>query len=102
MQFCATPDIIVRPMPAIRKQPWPAPWVCRWLGPAYTAAFLGAAVLAKKKRFDLFGSVFSVFVLLALSNGLSLMNQPRWIASAISGLVLLIAVLLNRPQNRKV
>ena len=70
--------------------------------PAYTAAFLGAAVLAKKKRFDLFGSVFSVFVLLALSNGLSLMNQPRWIASAISGLVLLIAVLLNRPQNRKV
>jgi ribose transport system permease protein len=70
--------------------------------PAYTAAFLGAAVLAKKKRFDIFGSVFSVFVLLALSNGLSLLNQPRWIASAISGLVLLAAVLLNRPQNRKV
>ena len=33
---------------------------------AYTAAFLGAAVLAKKKRFDVFGSVFSVFVLLVL------------------------------------
>jgi ribose/xylose/arabinose/galactoside ABC-type transport system permease subunit len=70
--------------------------------PAYTAAFLGAAVLAKKKRFDVFGSVFSVFVLLVLGNGLSLLNQPRWIASAISGLVLLVAVLLNRPQNRKV
>jgi ribose transport system permease protein len=70
--------------------------------PAYTAAFLGAAVLAKKKRFDVFGAVFSVFVLLVLSNGLSLMNQPRWIGSAISGLVLLVAVLLNRPQNRKV
>jgi ribose transport system permease protein len=69
---------------------------------AYTAAFLGAAVLAKKKRFDAFGSVFSVFVLLVLSNGLSLMNQPRWIASAISGAVLLVAVLLNRPQGRKV
>jgi ribose transport system permease protein len=70
--------------------------------PAYTAAFLGAAVLAKKKRFDVFGSVFSVFVLLVLNNGLSLMNQPRWIGSAISGLVLLVAVLLNRPKNRKV
>jgi ribose transport system permease protein len=69
---------------------------------AYTAAFLGAAVLAKKKRFDVLGSLFSVFVLLVLSNGLSLMNQPRWIASVISGLVLLIAVVLNRPQNRKV
>jgi ribose transport system permease protein len=69
---------------------------------AYTAAFLGAAVLAKKKRFDIFGSLFSVFVLLVLSNGLSLMNQPRWIASAISGVVLLVAVVLNRPQNRKV
>jgi ribose transport system permease protein len=69
---------------------------------AYTAAFLGAAVLAKKKRFDAFGSVFSVFVLLVLSNGLSLMNQPRWIASVISGAVLLVAVLLNRPQGRKV
>jgi ribose/xylose/arabinose/galactoside ABC-type transport system permease subunit len=43
-----------------------------------------------------------VLVLLALGNGLSLLNQPRWIASAISGLVLLAAVLLNRPQNRKV
>jgi ribose transport system permease protein len=69
---------------------------------AYTAAFLGAAVFAKKKRFDVLGSLFSVFVLLVLSNGLSLMNQPRWIASAISGVVLLIAVVLNRPQNRKV
>jgi ABC-type xylose transport system permease subunit len=69
-------------------------------GTAFAAP--GAAVLAKKKRFDAFGSVFSVFVLLVLSNGLSLMNQPRWIASAISGAVLLVAVLLNRPQGRKV
>lgn len=69
---------------------------------AYSAAFLGAAVFAKKRRFDIFGSVFSVFFLLVLSNGLSLMNQPRWIGSVISGIILLIAVLTNMPKDRKV
>jgi hypothetical protein len=37
-----------------------------------------------------------------LSNGLSLMNQPRWIGSVISGFILLVAVLANMPKNRKV
>jgi ribose transport system permease protein len=69
---------------------------------AYTAAFLGAAVFAKKRRFDIFGSVFAVFVLVVLNNGLSLLNQPRWIGSVISGAVLLVAVLANRPKNREV
>lgn len=69
---------------------------------SYTAAFLGAAVLTKKKRFDVLGTLFSVFVLLVLTNGLSLMNQPRWIANVISGIVLVTAVVLNRPKHRKV
>ncbi len=69
---------------------------------AYSAAFLGAAVFSKKRRFDIFGSVFSAFFLLVLSNGLSLMNQPRWIGSVISGCILLVAVLANMPKNRKV
>lgn len=69
---------------------------------SYTAAFLGAAVLTKKKRFDILGTLFAVFVLLVLTNGLSLMNQPRWISNVISGIVLLIAVILNRPKHRKV
>jgi len=69
---------------------------------AYSAAFLGAAVFSKKRRFDIFGSVFSAFFLLVLSNGLSLMNQPRWIGSVISGIILLVAVLANMPKNRKV
>lgn len=69
---------------------------------AYTAAFLGAAVLSKKKRFDILGTLFAVYVLVVLGNGLSLMNQPRWIANVISGVVLVIAVVLNRPKNRKV
>jgi ribose/xylose/arabinose/galactoside ABC-type transport system permease subunit len=70
--------------------------------PAYSAVFLGAAVFTKKRRFDILGSVFSAFFLLVLSNGLSLMNQPRWIGSVISGAILLIAVLANMPKNRKV
>lgn len=70
--------------------------------PAYSSAFLGAAVFSKKRRFDIFGSVFSAFFLLVLSNGLSLMNQPRWIGSVISGLILLVAVIANMPKNRKV
>ncbi|MGH1369518.1 MAG: ABC transporter permease [Maritimibacter sp.] len=69
---------------------------------SYTAAFLGAAVLTKKKRFDILGTLFAVFVLLVLTNGLSLMNQPRWISNVISGIVLLVAVILNRPKHRKV
>jgi ribose transport system permease protein len=69
---------------------------------AYSAAFLGAAVLSKKRRFDVLGSVFSVFLLLVLSNGLSLLNQPRWIGSVISGAILMVAVLTNRPKDRKV
>jgi ribose transport system permease protein len=69
---------------------------------AYSAAFLGAAVFSKKRRFDVLGSVFSVFFLLVLSNGLSLLNQPRWIGSVISGAILLVAVLTNKPKDRKV
>jgi ribose/xylose/arabinose/galactoside ABC-type transport system permease subunit len=69
---------------------------------AYSAAFLGAAVFSKKRRFDVLGSIFSVFFLLVLSNGLSLLNQPRWIGSVISGAILLIAVLTNMPKDRKV
>jgi ribose/xylose/arabinose/galactoside ABC-type transport system permease subunit len=69
---------------------------------AYSSAFLGAAVFTKKRRFDILGSVFSAYFLLVLSNGLSLMNQPRWIGSVISGFILLIAVLANMPKNRKV
>jgi ribose transport system permease protein len=69
---------------------------------AYSSAFLGAAVWSKKRRFDIFGSLFAAFFLLALGNGLSLMNQPRWIGSVISGLILLVAVVANMPKNRKV
>lgn len=69
---------------------------------AYSAAFLGAAVFSKKRRFDVLGSVFSVFFLLVLGNGLSLLNQPRWIGSIISGAILLIVVLTNKPKDRKV
>ncbi len=69
---------------------------------AYSSAFLGAAVFTKKRRFDILGAVFSAYFLLVLSNGLSLMNQPRWIGSVISGFILLIAVLANVPKNRKV
>jgi len=70
--------------------------------PAYSAVFLGAAVFSKKRRFDIFGSVFSAYFLLVLGNGLSLLNQPRWIGSVISGFILLVAVLANMPKNRKV
>jgi ribose transport system permease protein len=69
---------------------------------AYSATFLGAAVFSKKRRFDILCSVFSAFFLLVLSNGLSLMNEPRWIGSIISGIILLVAVVANMPKNRKV
>jgi ribose transport system permease protein len=66
---------------------------------SYTAAFLGAAVLGYR-RFHIGGAVFAVIFLATLANGLSLMGQPAWIVSVISGAVLLVAVLTSRVRQR--
>jgi ribose transport system permease protein len=62
-----------------------------FLLPAYAAAFLGLA-LGGGLRFNVVGSFIGVLLLGTVTTGLTIMNQPRWIAALVEGLVLLAAV----------
>jgi ribose transport system permease protein len=66
---------------------------------AYTVAFLGTAVLGRR-RFTVGGTLISVMFLGVMSNGLGLLNQPTWITSVVNGTVLLTAVLLTTRRGR--
>jgi len=65
----------------------------------YTAAFLGRAVY-KAHNFTVTGTVLAIVFLQTLSNGLNLMNEPTWIVSVISGVVLLSAVAMTIGRRR--
>jgi ribose transport system permease protein len=66
---------------------------------AYTAAFLGRAVW-RGRGFTISGTLLAVVFLQVLSNGLSLLNEPTWIVSVVSGCVLLVAVGLTIGRQR--
>jgi ribose transport system permease protein len=65
----------------------------------YTAAFLGRAVW-KEHNFTISGTILAIIFLQTLSNGLSLMNQPTWIVSVISGIVLLGAISITLRRKK--
>jgi ribose/xylose/arabinose/galactoside ABC-type transport system permease subunit len=62
-----------------------------YLLPAYAAAFLGLS-LGGGLRFNVLGSYLGVLLLGMVSTGLTMMNQPSWIAALVQGIVLLVAV----------
>lgn len=62
-----------------------------YLLPAFTAAFLGSTQFGRG-RFNVAGTVVSVYVLAAGVRGLQLSGAPTWIPDAFNGLALLIAV----------
>jgi ribose transport system permease protein len=62
-----------------------------YLLPAYAAAFLGLS-LGGGLRFNVLGSFLGVLLLDMVSTGLTMMNQPSWIAALVQGIVLLVAV----------
>lgn len=64
----------------------------------YTVAFLGTAVLARR-RFSIGGTITAVLFLAVLANGLGLLNKPTWITSLVNGAVLLTAVVLTRRRT---
>jgi ribose transport system permease protein len=66
--------------------------------PSYTATFLGASVWGLR-RFNVGGTVLAVLFLETMANGLSIMNQPLWIVSVVSGVVLLVAVVMGRTRE---
>jgi ribose transport system permease protein len=62
-----------------------------YLLPAYAAAFLGLS-LGGGLRFNVLGSYLGVLLLGMVTTGLTVMNQPSWIAALVQGLVLIVAV----------
>ncbi|PYP76661.1 MAG: hypothetical protein DMD35_17955 [Gemmatimonadetes bacterium] len=62
-----------------------------YLLPAYAAAFLGLS-LGGGLRFNIVGSYLGVLLLAMVTTGLTIMNQPNWIAQLVQGAVLLTAV----------
>jgi ribose/xylose/arabinose/galactoside ABC-type transport system permease subunit len=62
-----------------------------FLLPAYAAAFLGLS-MGGGLRFNVIGSYLGVLLLGMVTTGLTIMNQPNWIAALVQGGVLLAAV----------
>lgn len=65
--------------------------------PVYTAAFLGLSALGRG-QFNAIATYFGVVFIGTLQTGLTMLNQPTWIASVITGSVLVAAVLIARRQ----
>jgi ribose/xylose/arabinose/galactoside ABC-type transport system permease subunit len=65
--------------------------------PVYTAAFLGASALGRGS-FNSVATYFGVIFIGTLQTGLTMLSQPAWIASVITGVVLVAAVLIARRQ----
>ena len=62
-----------------------------YLLPAYAAAFLGLS-LGGGLQFNVLGSYLGVLLLGMVSTGLTMMNQPSWVAALVQGIVLIAAV----------
>ncbi len=69
-----------------------------FLLPAYAAAFFGAAAVGRR-GFSIPATLFGVFYLQTLSNGLQALNQPVWMISVVQGLVLFATVMLARGRT---
>ena len=69
-----------------------------YLVPAFTAAFLGSTQF-KQGRFNVWGTMVSVFVLALGVKGLQLWGAPPWISDAFNGFSLLVAVGLAKFQR---
>lgn len=64
-----------------------------YLLPVFTAAFLGSTQF-RGGRFNVWGTVLSVYVLAVGIKGLQLSGAPSWISDAFNGAALLVAVAL--------
>ncbi len=69
-----------------------------YLVPAFTAAFLGSTQF-RGGRFNVWGTIVSVYVLAIGVKGLQLSGAPVWIPDAFNGASLLVAVGLARFQG---
>jgi ribose transport system permease protein len=67
--------------------------------PAFAAAMLGSTQL-KRGRFNIWGTVISVYVLATGITGLRLAGAPVWIPDLFNGVALLVAVAVTARQRR--
>lgn len=70
-----------------------------FLLPAFAAAMLGSTQL-KRGRFNIWGTVISVYVLATGITGLRLAGAPVWIPDLFNGAALLVAVAVTARQRR--
>lgn len=66
-----------------------------YLLPAYAAAFLGATTI-KPGRFNAWGTVVALYLLVIGSTGLELLGASSWVEQVFNGVALVIAVTLAR------
>lgn len=67
--------------------------------PAFAAAFLGAT-LSKRGQFNVPGTVFGAVFLQVVETGLNYMGQDQDVQNIVKGLILVVAMLLNRLGAR--
>ena len=70
-----------------------------YLVPAFTAAFLGSTQF-RGGRFNVWGTILSVYVLAVGVKGLQLWGAPVWIPDVFNGASLLVAVGMAKSQGR--
>lgn len=70
-----------------------------YLLPAFSAAFLGSTQF-RGGRFNVWGTVVSVYVLATGVKGLQLAGAPIWLPQLFNGVALLVAVWLTKYQRR--
>jgi ribose transport system permease protein len=71
-----------------------------YLLPAFSAAFLGSTQF-RSGRFNIWGTVVSVYVLATGVKGLQLAGAPVWLPALFNGLVLIAAVALSKVRARR-
>jgi ribose transport system permease protein len=69
-----------------------------YLLPAFSAAFLGSTQF-RNGRFNVWGTVISIYVLATGTKGLQLAGAPFWIPALFNGLSLIVAVALTRSHS---
>ena len=70
-----------------------------YLLPAFTASFLGSTQF-RRGRFNVWGTVFAIYVLQVGVQGLELAGAPIWIPNLFDGVALIFAVGLARFEVR--
>lgn len=66
----------------------------------YAAAFLGAAAI-QVGRFNVWGTVFAVYLVSVGKTGLILLGSPTWVSNVFEGLILVVAIGFSRMVRRR-